>query len=131
MALLKVISLQKLLNKLEVLNLKVQQKLLELDYQRMKIFLLEVLGTKPGTTYNAAQIYGIRQLLEAGAARMRYLASKAADLDNASNVDIVKFRQHYALMAQIQKVLIGVKTETGRALNQFKIASDASKKYSF
>jgi len=94
-------------------------------------FLLEVLGTKPGTTYNAAQIYGIRQLLEAGAARMRYLASKAADLDNASNVDIVKFRQHYALMAQIQKVLIGVKTETGRALNQFKIASDASKKYSF
>ena len=97
----------------------------------MKIFLLEVLGTKPGTTYNAAQIYGMRQMLEAGAARMRYLASKAADLDNASNVDIVKFRQHYALMAQIQKVLIGVKTETGRALNQFKIASDASKKYSF
>jgi len=94
-------------------------------------FLLEVLGTKPGTTYNAAQIYGIRQLLEAGAARMRYLAAKAADLDNASNVDIVKFRQHYALMAQIQKVLIGVRTETGRALNQFKIASDASKKYSF
>ena len=51
-------------------------------------FLLEVLGTKPGTTYNAAQIYGMRQMLEAGAARMRYLASKAADLDNASNVDI-------------------------------------------
>jgi len=94
-------------------------------------FLIEILGTKPGTTYNAAQIYGMRQLLEAGAARMRYLASKAADLDNASNVDIVKFRQHYALMAQIQKVLIGVKTETGRALNQFKIASNASEKYSF
>ena len=34
-------------------------------------------------------------------------------------------------MAQIQKVLLGVKTETGRALNQFKIPSDASKKYSF
>ena len=98
---------------------------------RNEDFLLEVLGTKPGTAYNASQIYGMRQLLEAGAARMRYLASKAADLDSASNVDILKFRQHYALMAQIQKVLIGVKTETGRALNQFKIASDASKKYSF
>ena len=94
-------------------------------------FLVEVLGTKPGKTYNAAQIYGIRQMLEAGAARMRYLAEKAADLDNATQVDVLKFRQHYALMAQIQKVLLGVKTETGRALNQFKIASDASKKYSF
>ena len=94
-------------------------------------FLLEVLGTKPGTMYKAEQIYGIRQLLEAGAARTRYLAEKLNTV-GADTTDVaLKFRQHYALMAQIQKVLLGVKTETGRALNQFKIPSDASKKYSF
>ena len=93
-------------------------------------FLLEVLGTKPGTMYKAEQIYGIRQLLEAGAARTRYLAEKLNTV-GADTTDVaLKFRQHYALMAQIQKVLLGVKTETGRALNQFKIPSDASKKYS-
>ena len=37
-------------------------------------FLIEVLGTKPGKTYNAAQIYAIRQMLEAGAARMMILS---------------------------------------------------------
>jgi len=94
-------------------------------------FVLEVLGTKPGKMYNADQIYGIRQLLEAGAARTRYLAEKLNTV-GADTTDVaLKFRQHYALMAQIQKVLLGVKTETGRALNQFKIPSDASKKYSF
>ena len=94
-------------------------------------FLIDVLGTKAGKMYNAKEIYAIRQLLEAGAARLRYLATKATDLDNRTQVDILKLRQHYALMAQIQKVLLGVKTETGRALNQFKIASDASKQFSF
>lgn len=94
-------------------------------------FLLEVLGTKPGTMYKAEQIYAIRQMLEAGAARTRYLAEKLNTV-GADTTDVaLKFRQHYALMAQIQKVLLGVKTETGRALNQFKIPSDASKKYSF
>ena len=94
-------------------------------------FLLEVLGTKPGKMYNADQIYGIRQLLEAGAARTRYLAEKLNTVGADSSEVALKFRQHYALMAQIQKVLLGVKTETGRALNQFKIPSNASKKYSF
>jgi hypothetical protein len=94
-------------------------------------FVLEVLGTRPGKTYNAEQIYAIRQLLEAGAARTRYLAQKVTNLDTANQVDVLKFRQHYALMSQIQKVLLGVKTETGRALNQFKIPSNASKNYSF
>ena len=94
-------------------------------------FLIDVLGTKPGTMYNAGEIYAIRQLLEAGATRLRYLSTRVANLDTRTNVDVVKFRQHYALMAQIQKVLLGVKTETGRAMNQFKIPSDASKKVSF
>ena len=94
-------------------------------------FLIDVLGTKPGKMYNSKEIYAIRQLLEAGATRLRHLATKATDLDNRTQVDILKLRQHYALMAQIQKVLLGVRTETGRAMNQFKIASDASKQFSF
>lgn len=93
-------------------------------------FLLEVLGTKAGQTYNAEQIYAIRQLLEAGTSRLNYLAKKVADPDNVTNLDVVNFRQHYALMSQIQKVLMGVKTETGRALQQFQIPTNASKKYS-
>ena len=35
-------------------------------YAKNEDFIVNVLGTKAGTTYNAGQIYGIRQLLEAG-----------------------------------------------------------------
>ncbi len=77
-------------------------------YAKNDDFIVNVLGTKAGQTYNAGQIYGIRQLLEAGMTRLDYLAKKAtADLANEG--DILRFRQHYALMAQIQKVLLGVK----------------------
>jgi len=99
-------------------------------YAKNDDFIVNVLGTKAGQTYNAGQIYGIRQMLEAGMTRLDYLAKKAtADLANEG--DILRFRQHYALMAQIQKVLLGVRTETARALNQFKIPTDASKKVGF
>jgi hypothetical protein len=74
-------------------------------YAKNDDFIVNVLGTKAGTTYNAGQIYGIRQMLEAGMTRLDYLAKKAtAELANEG--DILRFRQHYALMAQIQKVLI-------------------------
>ena len=61
-------------------------------------FVVNVLNTKAGQTYNAGQIYGIRQLFEAGMTRLDYLAKKAtAELANEG--DILRFRQHYALMA--------------------------------
>ena len=95
-------------------------------YANNEDFIVNVLGTKAGTTYNPGQIYGIRQLLEAGMTRLDYLAKKAtADLANEG--DILRFRQHYALMAQIQKVLLGVRTETARALNQFRIPTRSKK----
>ena len=94
-------------------------------------FVVNILNTKAGQTYNAQQIYAIRQLFEAGMSRLDYLAKKAVDPDLARDIDVLRFRQHYALMAQIHKVLLGVRTETGRALNQFKIPTNASKKYSF
>ena len=99
-------------------------------YANNQDFITNILGTKAGTTYNAGQIYGIRQLLEAGMTRLDYLARKAtAELANEG--DVLRFRQHYALMSQIQKVLLGVRTETGRALNQFKIPTSSSTKFSF
>ena len=83
-------------------------------------FLVNVLGVKAGQTLNAEQIYATRELLVAGLNRLNHLAKKAVDF-NATADDVLTFRQHYALMAQIQKVLKGVQTETARALNQFKI----------
>ena len=83
-------------------------------------FLQEVLGFKPGKTFNAEQIYALRQLLVAGKNRLLYLANKASDDIYSTADDVLKFRQHHALMAQMQKVLKGVQTETSRALNQFK-----------
>ena len=47
-------------------------------YAKDEDFIVNVLGTKAGTTYNAGQIYGIRQMLEAGMTRLDYLAKKAA-----------------------------------------------------
>ena len=60
-------------------------------------------------------------MLVAGKNRLLYLANKAQDPINSTADDVLKFRQHFALMAQIQKVLKGVQTETARALQQFRI----------
>ena len=106
-------------------------KALASRYMKNDAFVAEVLGTKAGTMYNAEKILAIRKLLLAGENRLKYLAQKVTDTDNASNIDLVRFRQHYALMSQIQKVLTGVKTETGRALQSFKIPVGVDKKYSF
>ena len=84
-------------------------------------FIADVLGKKAGDTFNAEQILALRQLLVAGKNRLLYLANKASDDINSTADDVLKFRQHHALMAQMQKVLKGVQTETARALNQFKI----------
>ena len=80
-------------------------------------FLVDVLGKKAGDTYNAEQILAIRELLVAGKNRLFYLANKAQDPINSTADDILKFRQHFALMAQIQKVLKGVQTELQEPYN--------------
>lgn len=77
-----------------------------------------LLNLKPGSTLNAEQILAARELLAAGMGKLEELAKVAA----TGNVDdVLKFRQHFALMGEFQKVLKGVQTETARALNQFKI----------
>ena len=77
-----------------------------------------LLSLKPGQTLNAETILAARELLVASLSRLDDLAiaAKTGGVD-----DIMNFRQHYALTAELQKIIKGVQTETGRALQQFKI----------
>ena len=84
-----------------------------------------LLSLKPGQTLNAQWIFAARELLESGMVKLDVLANKAS---TGTIDDVLKFRQHFALMGEFQKVLKGVQTETARALNQFKIPT-RSKKY--
>ena len=77
-----------------------------------------LLNLKPGSTLNAEQILAARELLVAGMGKLDVLAKAAA---TGSTDDVLKFRQHFALMGEFQKVIKGVQTETARALQQFSI----------
>ena len=77
-----------------------------------------LLNLKPGSTLNAEQILAARELLVAGMGKLDELARAAA---TGNTDDVLKFRQHFALMGEFQKVIKGVQTETARALNQFRI----------
>ena len=54
-------------------------------------------------------------------AQLDDLAKKAS---TGSPDDLLKFRQHFALMGEFQKTLIGVKTETARALSSMRIKTE-------
>ena len=79
-----------------------------------------LLQLKPGSTLNAETILAARELLVAGMNKLDVLAEKASkELPDAK--DVLEFRQHFALMSQLQMVIKGVQTETARALQQFRI----------
>ena len=91
-----------------------------------------LLDLKPGQTLNAQWIFAARELLEAGMTKLDDMAKRMTDISRAGQVtsdEQLAFRQHFALMAEYQKILKGVQTETARALNQFKIPT-RSKKFS-
>lgn len=75
------------------------------------------LKLKPGSTLNAENIKAIRDLMVGGMTKLDDLAIKAKV---GGPDELMQFRQHFALMAEIQKTFKGVQTETGRALNQFR-----------
>lgn len=77
-----------------------------------------LLNLKPGETLNAEYILAARELLVSGMNKLDDLARKALRGDEKQ---VLEFRQHMALMSQLQKVIKGVQTETARALQQFKI----------
>jgi hypothetical protein len=77
-----------------------------------------LLNIKPGQTLNAETILAARELLLAAMNRLDELAVVAK---NGGKDDLMAFRQHMALTSELQKIIKGVQTETGRALQQFKI----------
>ena len=77
-----------------------------------------LLTLRPGETLNAETILAARELLVAGMGKLDELAKAAV---GGTADDTLKFRQHFALMGEFQKVLKGVQTETARALQQFNI----------
>ena len=77
-----------------------------------------LLDLSPGDTLNAEYLLAAREVLGAGMAQLDDLAKKAA---TGNENDLLKFRQHFALMGEFQKTLIGVKTETARALSSMRI----------
>mgnify|MGYP003133010017 FL=1 len=77
-----------------------------------------LLDLSPGDTLNAEYLLAAREVLGAGMAQLDDLAKKAA---SGNENDLLKFRQHFALMGEFQKTLIGVKTETARALSSMRI----------
>ena len=89
--------------------------LLQLSPKKLTSTLLQV---KPGQTLNAETILAAREVLVAAMGRLDELAIKAV---NGTPDDLLKFRQHMALTAELQKIVKGVQTETARALQQFQI----------
>ena len=80
-----------------------------------------LLDLSPGDTLNAEYLLAAREVLGAGMAQLDDLAKKAS---TGSPDDLLKFRQHFALMGEFQKTLIGVKTETARALSSMRIKTE-------
>jgi hypothetical protein len=94
---------------------KEMAQLLQINSKDLKESLLKI---KPGQTLNAETILAARELLLAAMNKMDELAVVAK---NGTPEDLLKFRQHMALTSELQKIIKGVQTETGRALQQFKI----------
>lgn len=80
-----------------------------------------LLDLSPGDTLNAEYLLAAREVLGAGMAQLDDLAKKAS---TGGPDDLLKFRQHFALMGEFQKTLIGVKTETARALSSMRIKTE-------
>lgn len=81
-----------------------------------------VLSLKPGETFNSETIYAARKLLDSQMRKLDLLAEKAAT--EGSTTDLIKYKEQMALTSELTKNILGVRTETGRALSQFRKATD-------
>ena len=79
-----------------------------------------LLSLKPGQTLNAEYMYAARELLAAGMAKLDNMA-QAVSSGNATDLQKLEFRQHFALMSEFQKIVKGVQTETARTFRQFQV----------
>ena len=81
-----------------------------------------ILNLKPGETFNSETIYAARKLLDSQVRKLDLLAEKAAT--DGSTTDLIKYREQMAFTSELSKNILGVRTETGRALSQFRKATD-------
>ena len=79
-----------------------------------------LLNLQPGSTLNSETIFAARELLVASTKKLDDLAVAA---QRGGNDDVIAFRQQFALVSELQKVIKGVQTETARALQQFRIST--------
>lgn len=96
---------------------KVTQELADILNLDQDTLIKNILSLKPGSTANAATITAMRDLIVGGNSKLDILASAAKD---GTPAQLLEFRQHMALMAELQKIFKGVQTETARSLNAFK-----------
>lgn len=82
-----------------------------------------ILGLNPGDTLNATNLQAATTLIKSQQKKLDLLAEKAAD--TGATKDLIAYRQQLAFHGELMKNFLGVRTETGRALQQFtKAASD-------
>jgi len=89
-----------------------------------EIELEALLGRSIGEAFNDSQVIGIRTVLVESAERLQN-ASKIILEGNASEADMLAFRQMVAQHAAIQAQAAGAAAEAGRALNAFKVTANS------
>jgi len=82
-----------------------------------------LLNLRKGDTLNAEYMLAARELLGAGMGRLDELAAVLTKNGGVNATDALRleFRQHFALMSELQKIIKGVQTETARTLQSFRI----------
>lgn len=98
-------------------QLKTLSTLLQQDPKKLT---KTILSLKPGQTLNAEYMFAARELLGAGMVKLDDMA-KIVSSGNATDIQKLEFRQHFALMSEFQKIVKGVQTETARTFRQFQI----------
>ncbi len=89
-----------------------------------EIELEALLGRSIGEAFNDSQVIGLRTALVESAERLQN-ASKIILEGNASEADMLAFRQMVAQHAAIQAQAAGAAAEAGRALNAFKVTANS------
>ena len=98
-------------------QLKLLSTWLQKDPKQLQKTLLSL---RPGQTLNAEYMYAARELLAAGMKKLDDMA-QAVSSGKANDLQKLEFRQHMALMAEFQKIVKGVQTETARTFRQFQV----------
>ena len=90
-----------------------------------------LLRLREGDTLNAEYMLAARELLAAGMGRLDDLVATLTKGGGVNVTDAMRleFRQHFALMSELQKIIKGVQTETARTLQSMRIAT-RTKSYS-